>query len=468
MSAPGASGGGHRMLAAIVFTDVVGYSVLAGQDEAKAIALFRRDYDIIAATCAEYEGQVLKNTGDGLLLCFTSAVQAVNCSIKIQQLLHEQSENVPKGDVLQHRIGVHLGDVVLMPDDVIGDGVNVANRIQNEARPGGIAMSQTVYDVVRNKVKVNATSLGVRNLKHIVEPVTVWAIPPIGSLSQSPYLTNTPAQEQMMGDSISTFEEPKPDGAKGVLYAILAAVLLLVPIGMFFYIRSQPAPKKPPVVVVGDPKADLDPSKTTGGVAKADNPKSDDTPKDEKQDPKQDDPPKVQPDKNGEVEVEMPTDQEEAPLKDLAAKDGALRDTMNAFKQKYDFEGATKWLEDQGYTEAPAGKLLRDRYEELGKFRTWLESQITFATQADPLILIRPSGETRIYGGSDGSIEVQTNVGTTLTQLIDIKPENFLLIARAAMVQNQPGDKKPRIVIRRWMGLFAREYGLPAPRVPRN
>lgn len=468
MSAPGANGGGHRMLAAIVFTDVVGYSVLAGQDEAKAISLFRRDYDIIAATCAEYEGQVLKNTGDGLLLCFTSAVQAVNCSIKVQQLLHDQAQHLPKGDVLQHRIGVHLGDVVLMPDDVIGDGVNIANRIQNEARPGGIAMSQTVYDVVRNKVKLNATSLGVRNLKHIVEPVTVWAIPPIGTLAQSPYLSNTPAQEQMMGESISTFEEPKADGAKGVLYAILAAVLLLVPIGMFLYLRSQPAPPKPPLVVTTDPKAELDPSKTPEDTQKADDKKVDEPTKDEKTEPKQADPPQLEPDKNGEVEVEMPTEQEEAPLKDLFAKDVDLSKTMSAFRQKYDFEGAARWLEDQGYTEAMAGKLLGDRFIELGKFKAWLESQIAFATQTDPLIIMRPSGETRIYANEDTSIAVQTSAGTTTTQLVDVKPENFLLIARAALIQNQPGDKKPRVVIRRWMGLFAREYGLAPPRVPRG
>lgn len=457
---------GHRMLAAIVFTDVVGYSVLAGQDEAKAIELFRQDADLIAKTCTEFEGQVLKNTGDGLLMCFTSAVQAVNCAIEIQKRLHAQAEGRKKEDVLMHRIGVHLGDVILQADDVIGDGVNIAARIQNEARPGGIALSQTVYDVVRGKVRTEATSLGVRHLKHIVEPVTIWGIPPIGLPTQSPYLATTPAQDALMG-GISTFEEPRPDGTKGILYAVLALVVLLVPIGLWLYLRDTTP--KPPVVATNAEKqvpAPEDKGKTENGEAK--------TKSDEKTDPSKDDKggevgPQPGPNETGnETEVEMPSAEEDRPLQALVAGDETLREVLAAFRQRYDFEGAVKYLEDQGYTEAPAGKLMRDRFAELNQFKGWIESQIAACPETDPLVLSDPSkGNTLFWGGPDGAIMTQVRGASRTVQLADVDPAAMIQLARASVLRNQPGEQRPLIVVRRYMGLFAREFGLPTPRLPR-
>ncbi|MBL7133232.1 MAG: adenylate/guanylate cyclase domain-containing protein [Phycisphaerae bacterium] len=168
--------GSRRTLAAIVFTDVAGFSALMEKDEDRTLRLVARDLDLIRNTCEQLGGKALKSTGDGLLMSFDSAVQAAACALQTQQELAEQARNLPPEDVLMHRIGIHLGDVFITENDVMGDGVNVAARIQTEAPPGGICISQTVYDVVKNRLGVKATYLGPRELKNIKEAVPVYRI----------------------------------------------------------------------------------------------------------------------------------------------------------------------------------------------------------------------------------------------------------------------------------------------------
>ncbi len=165
-----------RTLAAIVFTDVAGFSALMEKDEDRTLRLVARDLDLIRNICQQLGGKALKSTGDGLLMSFDSAVQAAACALQTQQKLSEQARDLPPEDVLMHRIGIHLGDVFITENDVMGDGVNVAARIQTEAPPGGICISQTVYDVVKNRLGVKATYLGPRELKNIKEAVPVYRI----------------------------------------------------------------------------------------------------------------------------------------------------------------------------------------------------------------------------------------------------------------------------------------------------
>ena len=110
-------GKGQRILAAIVFTDVVGFTALANEDEEKTLKLIKDDSNRFAGICEKREGVVFKTTGDGLLMCFQSAVQAVACSMEIQNAQVEITRNSPKGDVLKHRIGIHLGDVIVQSTD---------------------------------------------------------------------------------------------------------------------------------------------------------------------------------------------------------------------------------------------------------------------------------------------------------------------------------------------------------------
>lgn len=183
----------ERSLAAIVLTDAVSFSARMSVDEESTLKLIQRDLDLISELCDRFGGTVLKSTGDGLLMSFYSAVQAVLCSKEVQKQLAHLAEGLPPEDYLQHRIGIHLGDVLFSHEDVLGNGVNIAARLQTKSAPGGICISQTVYDVVKARVDINATFLGPLKLKNIQEPVTAFQIPPYGQ-SATMVVANTPGQ----------------------------------------------------------------------------------------------------------------------------------------------------------------------------------------------------------------------------------------------------------------------------------
>jgi class 3 adenylate cyclase len=167
---------GHRTLAAIVFTDGVNFSARMSTDEEHTLDLVRRDFKLMKKLCQQFEGQVLKNTGDGLLMYFVSAVQAVGCALEIQERIRAVAADLPARDVLIHRIGIHLGDVFFSETDVMGNGVNIAARLQAEAEPGGICISQTVFDVVKSQLTLKATYLGPRELKNIQEAIPIYQL----------------------------------------------------------------------------------------------------------------------------------------------------------------------------------------------------------------------------------------------------------------------------------------------------
>ena len=170
----------QRALAAIVLTDAVSFSARMSVDEEGTLNLIQRDLKLIADLCDRYGGQVLKSTGDGLLMSFSSAVQAVSCSQEIQKELTNLSEGLAPEEYLRHRIGIHLGDVLFSHGDVLGNGVNIAARLQSRSTPGGICISQTVHDVVKARLDTHATFLGPLQLKNIKEPVPAFQIPPLG------------------------------------------------------------------------------------------------------------------------------------------------------------------------------------------------------------------------------------------------------------------------------------------------
>lgn len=167
---------GHRALAAIVMSDGVGFSARMMDDEEHTLRLIHRDLQLMREMCQQFEGQVLKSTGDGLLMYFISAVQAVSCAVEMQKALAQAASHLKANDVLMHRIGIHLGDVFLSETDVMGNGVNIAARLQAEAEPQGICISQTVYDVVKSRLTLNATYAGPLKLKNIQEAVPAYQL----------------------------------------------------------------------------------------------------------------------------------------------------------------------------------------------------------------------------------------------------------------------------------------------------
>ncbi len=167
---------GHRTLATVVFTDCVGFSARMSVDEEHTLDLIGRDLTLMTRICEQFEGRVLKTTGDGLLMCFSSAVKAVECAIATQQAIGATAIILPPKDYLMHRIGIHLADMYITETDVMGNGVNIAARLQTEADPGGICISQTVYDVAKHGLQLDTKYLGPRELKNIREVVPAYKI----------------------------------------------------------------------------------------------------------------------------------------------------------------------------------------------------------------------------------------------------------------------------------------------------
>lgn len=165
-------------LAAIVFTDVVNSTQLMMANQTVMRELLKRDFRLMSEICQHYQGQVLKNLGDGLLMYFSSAVKAVTCTIQIQKAIATEAATLPSGRVLVHRIGIHLGDVFLTGGDVLGAGVNIAARLQSEAAPGKICVSQIVYDAVKDHLNLNVEALGERQLKGVHYGISLYQITP--------------------------------------------------------------------------------------------------------------------------------------------------------------------------------------------------------------------------------------------------------------------------------------------------
>jgi adenylate cyclase len=173
---PGESASRKRKLAAILHADVVGFSRLMGADEAgthQALNELRRAVDPLITT---HGGRIVGTAGDSLLADFSSVVDALGCAIEMQQASRALNDPLPPERRLELRIGVNLGDVIVDGDDIFGDGVNIAARLEGLAEPGTVCISQTVYDQVRNKLDLNYRPLGSHRVKNIAEPVRVYAV----------------------------------------------------------------------------------------------------------------------------------------------------------------------------------------------------------------------------------------------------------------------------------------------------
>jgi TolB-like protein len=170
--------GETRKLAAILVSDVVGYSRLAGADEDRILARLRAlRSDLIDPTIAVHHGRVVKHTGDGAIVEFRSVVDAVNCAIEVQRAMVERNAGVAPDKRIEFRIGIHLGDVVEESDgDLMGDGVNIAARLEGIADPGAICLSEDAYRQVKGRLDLAVTDLGQTQLKNIAEPIRVYSL----------------------------------------------------------------------------------------------------------------------------------------------------------------------------------------------------------------------------------------------------------------------------------------------------
>src|SRR3954449_5871702 len=167
----------NRKLAAILAADVVGYSRLASADEDRTLARLRAlRSDLIDPTIAVHHGRVIKRTGDGALVEFRSVVDAVRCAVEVQNGMVERNAGVPQDKRIDFRIGIHLGDVVEESDgDLMGDGVNIAARLESVAQPGAICLSEDAYRQVSGRLDMAVADLGPTQLKNIERPIRVYS-----------------------------------------------------------------------------------------------------------------------------------------------------------------------------------------------------------------------------------------------------------------------------------------------------
>jgi adenylate cyclase len=169
----------QRRLAAILVADVVGYSRLMRDDEAKTLMQLKTlRLELFDPKVKEYGGRIVKTTGDGVLVEFPSAVDAVQHAVDVQQGMAHRNRPIPRDRRMELRIGINLGDVLVEGDDLYGDGINIAARLEALAEPGGICVSAMVYEEVRHKLKIGFTDLGERSVKSIADPLHVYAIRP--------------------------------------------------------------------------------------------------------------------------------------------------------------------------------------------------------------------------------------------------------------------------------------------------
>ncbi|MGK9167706.1 adenylate/guanylate cyclase domain-containing protein [Inquilinus limosus] len=167
----------ERRLAAVLAADVAGYSRLMGRDEERTLAELKTTRQtVFDPTVAAYRGRIVKTTGDGLLVEFASVVDAVRCAIEVQRSMSAQNADLPQEVRIEYRIGVHVGDIIIDDNDIFGDGVNIAARLEGIAEPGNVCISDDAQRQVRGKVDIAFEDIGEQNLKNIVEPIRAWRI----------------------------------------------------------------------------------------------------------------------------------------------------------------------------------------------------------------------------------------------------------------------------------------------------
>ncbi len=176
-------------MAAILAADVVGSCRLIGIDEEGTLAQLKAlRKTLFDPKIAQHHGRIVKNTGDGALVEFASVVDAVRCADDVQRGMAEQNTDVPQGKRIEFRIGIHLGDIIIADDDIFGDGVNIAVRLEGIAEPGGICISDDAHRQVRGKVESTLEDMGAQTLKNIAEPMRAWRV------RTGPRATKTPTE----------------------------------------------------------------------------------------------------------------------------------------------------------------------------------------------------------------------------------------------------------------------------------
>jgi class 3 adenylate cyclase len=249
----------QRKLSTILSADVAEFSRLMGEDEEQTLRTFRGHKQVFESLVAMHRGRIFNTAGDAILAEFASAVEAVRCATDIQAALRTRNDQLAPSRQVRFRIGINLGDVMVQDQDLLGDGVNVAARLQTAAEPGGICISGSVYDQIRNKLSLSFQSLGERNFKNIQQPVRTFSI--------------------TEGESRDALPAPPPPAAKSgsAKWIVAGLVALLAGGGYWAYTvheRSKAAPSNAPVVAAVAPPEMTPPEPVKSKVEKPPEPEA--------------------------------------------------------------------------------------------------------------------------------------------------------------------------------------------------
>jgi adenylate cyclase len=220
-----------RRLTTVLCADVEGYTRLMEADEAATLGALRRCRAALATLVERHDGRIVNTWGDAVIAEFASVVEAVQCAVEIQQELSDQDHALPDGQRMRFRIGINLGDVMVEGADVYGDGVNIAARLQELAEPGGIVISGSVYDQVRNKLAIRFDPLGHQQVKNLADPVVSYRIT-LDDTAPPPPVPSGPAQR-----APEPTEPPGPLGRAWNRYVRLPRPFpVFIPIAIFLFL----------------------------------------------------------------------------------------------------------------------------------------------------------------------------------------------------------------------------------------
>jgi adenylate cyclase len=225
-----------RKLSAILSADVKGYSRLMGDDELATVRTLEAYRKVITEVTENYRGRVVDSPGDNVLAEFGSIVDAVESAVEIQKRLKIKNDELDENRKMEFRIGINLGDVIAEGDRIYGDGVNIAARVEGLAEGGGICISGTAYDQIKNKLNLDYESLGEHSVKNIVEPIRVYRLS----------MTPKPAE------TVTGEERPKPKTRRWAISAAILAIIVVAGTLLIwnFYFRPDPSSKKPSSVAI--------------------------------------------------------------------------------------------------------------------------------------------------------------------------------------------------------------------------
>ena len=219
----------ERKLSTILSADVAEFSRLMGEDEEQTLRVFRGHKKVFESVVAMHNGRIFNTAGDAILAEFPSAVEAVRCATDIQAALRTRNDQLPPNRQVRFRIGINLGDILIQGQDLMGDGVNVAARLQTAAEPGGVCISGTVHDQIRNKLSMSFQSLGEMSFKNIAQPVRTFSI--TDAEGSGPLPSRQPALV--------------PRGNTKAIVTVAALAVVLAGGGIWAYMARQQSGEKP-------------------------------------------------------------------------------------------------------------------------------------------------------------------------------------------------------------------------------